>query len=268
MPVITSLGGRSARALGLGGDAYPAEALALFARMSPAPSPSRKVLISQTISALIGAGVWAKLDVLQLYAADAQANALLNWISGSYNASVVNTPTFTADRGFTSVFGTSSYVASGYTPSSGPKWGQNDHAFGRWTRTGPGAGGMDFGAYETATLKSATIFSTEPGGQYIVGDSGTAQSVSADPLGSVTANRTASGSFDIYKNGAFVTNVSAASRSGTTLEMFVGAYNFDGVAGTYSQNQIGAVWVGQALNSTEIAALHTALQNYMTGVGA
>ena len=267
MPVLASRGARAATALGLAGDGFPPAALALFARMSPTPSPARKVLISQTIAALTIAGVWQKLDMLQVYAADAQANALLNWISSSYNASVVNSPTFTTDRGFTSVSGTSSYVASGYTPSSGPKWGQNDHAFGRWMRTGPGGAGMDFGAYETATLRSATIQS-DASGVYIVGDSGTAQSVTANPIGSVVGVRSASGSFDIYKNGAFVTNVSAASRSGTTLEMFVGAYNFDGVAGTYSQNQIGAVWVGQALNSTEIAALHTALQNYMTGVGA
>ena len=268
MPVLASRGARAATALGLAGDGFPPAALALFARMSPTPSPARKVLISQTIASLTVAGVWQKLDMLQVYAADAQANALLNWISSSYNASVVNSPTFTADRGFTSVSGTSSYVASGYTPSSGPKWGQNDHTFGRWMRTGPGGAGMDFGAYETATLKSATIFSNETGGQYIVGDSGTTQSVLADPIGSVIANRSSSGSFDIYKNGAFVTNVSAVSRGGTTLEMFVGAYHLDGVAATYSPNQIGAVWTGQALNSTEIAALHTALQAYMTGVGA
>lgn len=267
MPVLASRGARAATALGLAGDGFPPAALALFARMSPTPSPARKVLISQTIAALTIAGVWQKLDMLQVYAADAQANALLNWISSSYNASVVNSPTFTADRGFTSVSGTSSYVASGYTPSSGPKWGQNDHTFGRWMRTGPGGAGMDFGAYETATLKSATIRS-DAGGNYAVGDSGTEQSVFANSIGSVVGVRSASGSFDIYKNGAFVTNVSAVSRVGTTLEMFVGAYNLDGVAGTYSPNQIGAVWAGQALNSTEIAALHTALQNYMTGVGA
>lgn len=266
MPVIGTRGGRAASGLGFNGDGFTPQALALFARMSPTPSPARKVLINQTIAALIGAGVWTKLDVLQIYAADAQANALLNWISSSYNASVVNSPTFTADRGFTAVSGTSSYVASGYTPSSGPKWGQNDHTFGRWMRTGSGPG-MDFGAYETATLKSATIFSNATG-QYIVGDSGVAQNVLADPLGSVIANRTASGSFDIYKNGAFVTNVSAVSRVGTTLEMFVGAYNFDGGAATYSPNQISAVWAGKALNSTEIAALHAALQAYMTAVGA
>ena len=267
MPVLASRGARAATALGLAGDGFPPAALALFARMSPTPSPARKVLISQTIAALTVAGVWQKLDMLQVYAADAQANALLNWISSSYNASVVNSPTFTADRGFTSVSGTSSYVASGYTPSSGPKWGQNDHTFGRWMRTGPGGAGRDFGAYETATLRSATIRS-DAGGLYDVGDSGTEQSVIANSIGSVVGVRSASGSFDIYKNGAFVTNVSAVSRGGTTLEMFVGAYNLDGVAATYSPNQIGAVWTGQALNSTEIAALHTALQNYMTGVGA
>lgn len=243
------------------------EAAAFIARLPTPPSNARKIVINNLFKALVVAGVLPKLDLLQVYAADVQANALINLPNSSYTATLVGSPTFTADRGFTAVSGTSSYVASGYTPSSGPKWGQNDHTFGRWMRTGPGGGGMDFGAYETATLKSASIFSNVTG-QYIVGDSGAAQNVLADPLGSVIANRTASGSFDIYKNGAFVTNVSAVSRSGTTLEMFVGAYNFDGSAENYSSNQISAVWAGQALNSTEIAALHAALQAYMTAVGA
>lgn len=242
------------------------EAAAFIARLPTPPSNARKIVINNLFKALVVAGVLPKLDLLQVYAADVQANALINLPNSSYTATIVGSPTFTADRGFTAVSGTSSYVASGYTPSSGPKWGQNDHTFGRWMRTGSGPG-MDFGAYETATLKSATIFSNATG-QYIVGDSGVAQNVVADPLGSVIANRTASGSFDIYKNGAFVTNVSAVSRVGTTLEMFVGAYNFDGVAATYSPNQISAVWAGKALNSTEIAALHAALQAYMTAVGA
>jgi len=266
MPVIGTRGGRAASGLGFNGDGFTPQALALFARMSPTPSPARKVLINQTIAALIGAGVWTKLDVLQIYAADAQANALLNWISSSYNSTAVNSPTFTADRGFTGD-GVSAYLNTGYAASSGPKWGQNDHSFGRWLRTGPGGGGMDLGAYEVGTLKSAYINSNVTG-SYISLDSGTQQLISSSPIGSVTINRSSSGSFDIYKSGTFVSNVSAVSRGGSTLNMYVLAYNFDAVAATFSTNQIGAIYIGQALSAGEISALHTALQNYMTGVGA
>ena len=266
MPVIGTRGNRAASGLGFNGDGFTPQALALFARMSPTPSPARKVLINQTIAALIGAGVWTKLDVLQIYAADAQANALLNWISSSYNSTAVNSPTFTADRGFTGD-GVSAYLNTGYAASSGPKWGQNDHSFGRWLRTGPGGGGMDLGAYETATLKSAYVLSNV-GAQYQVSDSGTLQTVNASVIGSVTATRTASGSFDIYKNGAFVTNVVAVSRAGSTLSMYVLAYNFDGGAATFSSNQLGAIYMGAALTAGDTLALHNALQAYMTGVGA
>lgn len=243
------------------------EAAAFIARLPTPPSNARKIVINNLFKALVVAGVLPKLDLLQIYAADVQANALINWISGSFNASVVNSPTFTADRGFVGVSGTTSYLQSGYTPSSGPKWGQNDHSFGRWLRTGPGGGAMDMGAYETATLKSAYIQSYV-GTNYIASDSGTQRTVSTDPLGSVTVNRSSSGSYDIYKDGAFSTNVTAASRAGSTLEMFVCAYNLDGAATTISANQVGAVWMGASLTSGEIAALHNAVDAYMTAVGA
>lgn len=136
-----------------------------------------------------------------VYAADAQANALLNWVSSSYNSTAHNSPTFTADRGFTGD-GATTYLNTGYVASSGPKSGRNDHSFGRWLRSGPGVG-MDSGAYETATSNPPTR--SDAGGQYQVSDSGTLQTVNASAIGSVTATRTASGSFDIYKNGAFVT---------------------------------------------------------------
>ena len=268
MPVLASRGARAATAFGLAGDGFPPAALALFARMSPAPSPARKTLISQTISALIIAGVWQKLDLLQLFAADAQANALLNWIGNSYNSSVVNTPTFTTDRGFTGVPASTSYLRTGYTPSSGPKWGQNDHAFGRWLRTGPGGGGYDIGAFENATLKTATIISNVSGPQYHAGDSGGLVIINADPIGSVTVTRNNSSTYDVYENGSLASTVTSTSRAGPPLEMFALAYNLDGTPATITLNQVGAIWVGQALSAGEILALHNAIQNYMTGVGA
>jgi len=268
MPVVAAMGGRSARALGLGGNGYLPQTNALIARMSPKPLPARESVINRLIATLIGAGVWTKLDVLQVYAADAQANALLNWIGNSYNASVVNTPTFTTDRGIAGVSGTTSYLRSGYTPSTGPKWGTNDHSFGRWLRTGADGGAYDMGAYENATLKSATILSNATAPQYQVIDAGDIGTVNSSPVGSVTVNRSSSGSYDIYKDGSFVSNVTSASRAGVPLELFVCAYNFDGTPATISANQIGAIWIGQSLTSAEVLALHNALQAYMTGVGA
>lgn len=46
------------------------------------------------------------------------------------------------------------------------------------------------------------------------------------------------------------------------------AYNFDGVAGTFSSNQLGAIYMGAALTAGDTLALHNALQAYMTAVGA
>ena len=49
MPVIGTRGNRAASGLEFNGDGFTPQALALFACMSPTPSPARKVLINQTI---------------------------------------------------------------------------------------------------------------------------------------------------------------------------------------------------------------------------
>ena len=266
MPVLASRGARAATALGLAGDGFPPAALALFARMSPTPSPARKVLISQTIAALTIAGVWQKLDMLQVYAADAQANALLNWISSSYNASLVNTPTFTTDRGFT-FNGTTQYLDTGYNPSTGPKWGQNSHTFGRWMRSGSAGNVADLGVND-GSGRTATIASNAAGVAYTVGDSSVTSTQATSPIGNIAAVRSVAGSFDIYKAGASVANIVAVSNSGANLNFYVAALNLSGAAANFSSNEYSATYVGQSLNSTEMAALHSALQAYMTGVGA
>ena len=116
-------------ALNAGGAAVQAETSALIARMSTPPSASRIAAIDLLITTLKAASIWSKLDVLQVYAAADQQAALLNWVSTSFNASVVNAPTFTADRGFNGN-GTTSYVNTGFKPSLGVAGTVNDCFFG------------------------------------------------------------------------------------------------------------------------------------------
>jgi len=266
MPVIGTRGGRAASGLGFNGDGFTPQALALFARMSPTPSPSRKVYINRLISSLVGAGVWSKLDMLQVYAADAQANALLNWVSTSYNASAVSSPTFTADRGFTGN-GSSSYLDTGYNASLASGWTQNSHTFGRWLRSGT-AGGTDFGAEDTLNLRGGYIQSNIGVDNYVTYDSGTTDSQSTSPIGNITVTRSIAGSFDVYKDGVFVTTKSAASRQAANLNMYALCRNLDSVASGFSDSQTMFVYAGAGMTGADILALQNALQAYKTAVGA
>lgn len=242
------------------------EAAAFIARLPTPPSNARKIVINNLFKALVVAGVLPKLDMLQIYAADVQANALLNWISSSYNGTLTDSPTFTADRGFT-FNGTTQYLDTGYNPSTGPKWGQNDHTFGRWMRSGSAGNVADLGVND-GSGRTATIASNASGVAYTVGDSSVSSTQATSPIGNIAAARSAAGSFDIYKAGASVANIAGASNTGANLNFYVGALNLSGAAASFSPNQYSAAYAGQALNSTEMAALHNALQAYMTAVGA
>ena len=267
MPVIGTRGNRAASGLGFNGDGFTPQALALFARMSPTPSPSRKVLINQTIAALIGAGVWTKLSMLKVQAAHSSQAALLNWVSTSYPSSTVNSPTFTTDRGYAGD-GVSSYVASGYVPSADSNWTSTDHSFGRVLNTF--AGGYDFGLFDNGASKYAYVNTSGLGTSVTVGDSGytgTSQTISGQTH--VTASRVSDSGYVLYSNGAFLATETVSGGSASSIEMRIGSVEVTyGGPSAYSASRVSAVYVGKGLTSGEALALYTALQNYMTGVGA
>lgn len=242
------------------------EAAAFIARLPTPPSNARKIVINNLFKALVVAGVLPKLDLLQIYAADTQANALINLPNSSYTATLVGSPTFTADRGFTGN-GSSSYLDTGYNASLASGWTQNSHTFGRWLRSGT-AGGTDFGAEDTLNLRGGYIQSNIGVDNYVTYDSGTTDSQSTSPIGNITVTRSIAGSFDVYKDGVFVTTKSAASRQAANLNMYALCRNLDSVASGFSDSQTMFVYAGAGMTGADILALHAALQAYMTAVGA
>jgi hypothetical protein len=97
------------------------------------------------VRALVAAGVWAKLDLLHIYAAHANTNgeAQINWINpGTFDAVLYGTPnpSFVALEGFTSD-GANGYIKPGFTPSvNSIKATQNSASLGVYKRTSQAAG--------------------------------------------------------------------------------------------------------------------------------
>ena len=115
--------------------AYSPQARALFARLATQPAPARAAAYDAVIRALLAAGVWSKLDALYLLAAADAATALTNLKQSSYGLTAVNSPAFTADRGYTGN-GTTQYLNPGFTPSTaGGKLVQNSASIFWWTCT-------------------------------------------------------------------------------------------------------------------------------------
>lgn len=242
-----------------------AEAAALVARFTTPPDNTRKGLIDTFIGSLKSAGVWSKLDALYLFAAhDAQA-ARRNWIADSYNAVAVASPAFTVDRGYAGD-GSSSYLDTGFNPVSVPsKFALNSACLGAWIRSNIASGSSVAAAFDgsngmtlaprdasdriTARINGNLLLSTET------------VSTSA---GLTSVSREAASTVKIYRNG---TQIAAPSNTAVALPNF--AFRFGSVtAGSFVPHQFASGFFGGGLSAVEIAAMNSALNTYLTAVGA
>ena len=258
------------RAVLFGRPAYTAQALALFARMSTEPDTTRKGVINTLISSLISAGVWDKLDALYLLAAhDAQA-ARLNWKSTSFNCTAVNSPTFTTDRGYAGD-GSTSYLDTGYAPSTaGGVLTLNSAHLSFWDRTSRAAAvsiEMGSGTVALRTLQLASRFS----GNVAIGginDAAFLTPANSNSSGFFVGNRSGASARQLYRNASSLGNDTQASSSLTPLPVWILGRNNDGALNAASTDQIAAASIGASLTAQEVTDFYSAMQTYMTAVGA
>lgn len=94
-----------------------AEAAALVARMTVAPTNGRKAAIDNFVGAMKSCGYWALADAVYVGRAHDRQAARLNWKSASYDLTEQGTLSFVADQGFTSD-GSTGYLSTGFVPST------------------------------------------------------------------------------------------------------------------------------------------------------
>ena len=243
---------------------YSPEAVALFARMTTQLSVGRKALINDLIVALKAAGVWTKLDVLHVMAAADSQTARQNWLADQYNLTPVSAPVFTPDQGYQGD-GASSYLSTGFNPATAiaPKYSQNDSHHGLWSRTnllnGAGAS-FDSGSGTTWIRRSTTPGQSEGRPQ----QSATVTVANGSYPGHSVWSRSAAALWAGYAQGApGGSGIDASSAvSNAVFRVLAEA------AGGFGSNQIAAMHVGGNLTSTQTAALFSALNTYLTAVGA
>lgn len=240
---------------------YISESVTAFARFTTPPTDQRKSLINRVLVDLKLAGVLPKLDALYLHAAaDAQA-ARQNLVRDAYNLTEVNAPTFTADRGYTGN-GSTAQLNTGFNPATAAgRFSLNSASQFVWVRTGTSATTIDIGNF------SSRICPSDGSGQLSVRpNNGGAPGVDAGQTatGLSAWSRNNATHFDTYKNGALIANKALASANVDSV-----AFTLLSQAGAaYSARQISATGWGAALTAGEMAALHAALNAYLTAVGA
>ena len=239
-------------------------AAAIIAAMETPPSAARASAITTLVNTLQSAGIWDLLDVLYvLAAADSQA-ALLNWKDpSSFVASPVNSPTFTADRGFTGN-GTNSRVNTGWVPSTnGVKYTQNSASVWLWSNTEGSVTNGDLGGKVDATkqclmrLRSANSFLGR------VNDADSTQVANGDAIGFFGMQRISSTTKNYWKNGAQLgTDISANSVGVNADAQWICGCNSTGFP---TNQQALAAW-GASLAGKEVA-FYNAVRAYMQAVG-
>lgn len=256
---------------------YQPETLQLRNRMSALPA-GRLDLADALIYRLKAAGVWNKLDALWLAAAHDAASARLNWIGDRYNFTAVNSPPFTANRGFKNVASTGvGYLMTGFTGgSAADNWQKDSATVGVFSP-------VDGVNAQRAILGSSHLGLggglTDPGSRmmprYNNVAGGTVNSVTNSALfdspwtapGSYIATRTDAATSRLYCNGALRRAETVAARQ-MSLPLFLMAENFGGGANFFSDDTIQAAFVGGGMSEADILTVHAAVTAYLGAVGA
>lgn len=231
-------------------------------------SQRQRNLTAQLVRTLKATGVWSSLDRLFLFASENSTQAL-TCLKTRNTATAVNSPTFTALRGYTGN-GTSSYIDTLFNPFSGsPNYTQNSGMMAAWSVSGASSGtsvliGNDDLNVSSirATLSTRWLYNINSAG------AGQFQYITTDQLGFVAVDRPSSTSEKSYKSGALLNTATDSSIAVPNNKFFALAGNNAGVASSFCPLQIGIGCIGASLGDSGQAALYTAARAYMNAIGA
>lgn len=241
---------------------------AFLARLTGSPNSTHQTAYCTLIDGLVTDSVFTKLDALYMFAADTSANALLNLISSSNNATNVSA-TFAADAGFTGN-GTNQYVNTTVDPTATTQFTQNSAHISLWfnTTTPNNAGGrhgyIDGGATK-GTYGSPGSGANPPAVNVnsnfdLVVTAATNNSEKKHIIG----NRSTSAARQIYLNGVNDGSDTVASQtipSGATF--WIGCRNLGGSPNQCTNGQFMMYSIGASLSSTDAGNLYARVHTYL-----
>jgi hypothetical protein len=225
------------------------------------PSAGQQTLQNQLVLDLKTAGVWSKLDTFGVFATDGDSDfALIDWIRLS-DYTAVNSPTFTADKGFQGN-GTSSYIDMNYNPSTqAVNLSLNNNSIGVFQDINNAPVGAMISAFGVNYLEILNDNANSRLISYNMSQFGDVPSVGANSQnGLFTASRSALTTYSIYKNATLIALPIRNSVAIPNVNMRFLARSNNSV---YGQGRIGMGFAGASLTATEVTDLQTAFKtNY------
>lgn len=242
------------------------ETSALIARFTTPPTAARTALIDSLIRSLKTAGLWTKLDAFYILAAETAQAAQRNWIADAYNLTPVSSPTFTTDRGYAGNASTA-HLTTGLNPTtSGGKYTQNNASLGSWSRTDNNLAYCDIGVISTTIVGSIRPRVTN---LLSASTNATASNPAIATSSGLSAwSRTAGSVAEVYKNGVSLLADTTTSLGLPNASFVLLARGTTTTPDQFSGNEIAAAFIGQGLSDAEHASMYTAVNTYLTAVGA
>lgn len=247
------------------------EAAAFLARTSGLDALHTSA-ITNLICGLATDGLWSKFDVVKVYATQNGTPALLNLVSTSYTSVIHGSPTFTADRGFTGVSGsTTVYVDTTFAPTgaASPQYTQNSAHISAWAVTDQGAGNWAIAGAASGSSETVILPKWSDGNTYFRINGNSTPGVSGIPaVGHFVGSRTNSTTIAGYRNGSSILSNSAdASATPPSTSIFSLSEDIAGTGTWGYPGQIAMLTLGSGLTATDVLKLYNRSRAYMTAVG-
>lgn len=229
-----------------------------------APSAAQQTLQNTLVTDLKTAGIWSKLDAFYLFATDGDSDyATLNFVApSSFQATKTNSPTFTANEGFTGD-GVSAYLDTNLNQANDTtNYTQNDASFGvyAWNEVA----GTGHYPMTSDDLSNRLRFALQSGGNRI-NNSGTPPvkgHISTNKTGLIGLNRTSSTAWEgLDESGSINTGYEGTSAALVNKNFVILKFSSN-----YSTNKIGVAWVGGSFTSAEWSNYVDAVDNYIAAL--
>lgn len=243
------------------------ESILYFNAWSTQPSSTFKDYINTFISSLKSSGNWVKLKALWLTATPTQDGALINMIQPqSPSASLISTPTFTSNQGFSGASSTKA-INLNYTPSFSDNLNQNYMEFGSYNRLNIAETACTIGNANASQTNGNYIFPKRAGGTFDggIGGTGTSGVTVTDSLALSSVKRSNSALIQTFQRGVLKESSTNAPNGFPRVSMYGLAQNNNGTIAIPCTNQIALWYISEPTINT--LSLYNSIQSLMTSIG-
>lgn len=255
---------------------YDLATTALITRMtgvSETPNDARKLVIDNNIRASKQLTVPlfdTKFDALWLLSSHGSNSALFNIIKDAHNITLVNSPAFIVDRGFTG--STNNALNANYNPSTDAiLFTRNASSFGVYVRTDVNILGAVISA-ESTSFNGISLVPKTGGDAVYACNNGSFLSGGvmgrADGMWIIT--RRDANNFDIYRNGVLHYPVGVrASQALVNVVLHLLCRNIAGTLSNYATQEISLAFIGGAMTEVDVLNFQKIwVDGYLNSIGA